>query len=74
MDLLPLLISGNVVAGILFCLACAGLLFVLVRNRERCPKDNASMELVRPKEGKHMVFRCPKCHHEKKTHITTGRR
>jgi hypothetical protein len=74
MATIPLLLSGGAIAGILLCIVCAALIFVLLRNRVRCPHDNSSMALVRPKDGKLMVFRCPKCQHEVKTKISIGKR
>ena len=71
---LPILVSGAQIAGIIVVLVAIVLITLLVRNRERCPKDGSGMRLVYPKAGKHMVFRCSKCGHEKKTHISKGAR
>lgn len=74
MSKMPLLIDTGLAAGIAFILTCAILLFLLLRNRVRCPKDGTSMDLVRPDQGKHMVFRCKKCGHTRRTRISVGRR
>jgi hypothetical protein len=69
-----LAISTGAVVGIaalvLFFLA----LLWLLRPREKCPKDKATMQLVTPKSGHHKVYVCPKCHHRKKTRIPIARR
>jgi predicted RNA-binding Zn-ribbon protein involved in translation (DUF1610 family) len=70
---LSLLIStGPIVAFVLFVF-CIGCVLLLLRNKVRCPTDGSSMKLTGGK-GTHLVFRCPKCGHEQKTHIRKGRR
>lgn len=67
------LMSTGTIVGIGLLVFAVVLSWALLRNRVRCPKDRAPMQLV-PGAGQHMVFKCPKCGHKKKTHIRKGRR
>ncbi len=74
MSCLPLLVSTETwVSYAVVALVLLGIV-LLLRNRVRCPKDNHAMQLVVPKQGKHKVFRCPKCGHQRRTRVLVGKR
>ena len=69
-----LLISAPTAIGLAVLVAMLILIGLLLRNRQRCPRDHSPLRLVSPDSGHHMVFRCPKCGFRKKTDIPVGRR
>jgi len=70
----PLLISTETGISIaVIGLVVIGILFLL-RTGVRCPKDHRAMKLIVPKHGKHKVFKCPKCGHQRRTRVPVGKR
>jgi hypothetical protein len=69
-----LALTTPMIVGIILVAFTIGLLIFLMRNRERCPKDGQSMRLTTTRSSHHMVFKCPRCGHQKKTQIPVGRR
>jgi hypothetical protein len=70
----PLLISDAMAIGIPVVVVMFAMAFLLLRNRQRCPKDRSPLRLVAPETGHHMVFRCPRCGYHRRTKVPLGRR
>ena len=67
--------SPALTIGVPLLVVMVCLIAFLVRNRQRCPRDGASMDLVPPPQGgHHLVFRCTRCGLVRKTHLRVGRR